>query len=320
LKKLPRLFASEIIKKKEEIKMKKSILRATAAFFAVFLIAGSFYACNSKDKPIVVGAKDYTEQDVLGNIVSILLESNTDLPIEYKHEMSSNVLFAAIKSGSVDLCVDYTGTIYGNYLDYSESKSADEVFDISKREMAEKFALRLLDPLGFNNTYCLAVRPETAERYNLSTYSDLAKVSSELKFGGGFEILNRNDGIPNLKKVYEMEFKEEIAVEGALRYSAIEKDETQITEAFSTDGMLLEYNLTVLQDDKSFFPPYHAVTVIREETANEYPQILTELSKLADLIDDDTMRGLNYKVDVLKENARDVARDFLVSSMIIDET
>ena len=292
--------------------------RLTAIIMGTLAAALLFAGCSGGKKTVVVGAKDYTEQDVLGNMLTVLLEKNTNLDIEYKHEMSSNVVFAAIQSGDVDVYVDYTGTIYGNYLDYSDMKSADEVYDIAVEEMSEKYQLQVLAPLGFNNTYCLAVRPDTAEEYNLKTYSDLAKVSSDFIFGGGFEILNRNDGIPNLKITYDMTFKEEIAVEGVLRYSAIENNETQVTEAFSTDGMLLEYNLVVLEDDKAFFPPYHAVPVIREDTAEKYPEILTELAKLDQLIDDDTMRDLNYKVDVLKENPREVAEAFLKTAGLIE--
>lgn len=294
-------------------------MKKILSFIIVLVIAAGLLAgCGKKDATVVVGAKDYTEQDVLGNILTVLLQENTDLDIEYKHEMSSNVIFAAVQSGDVDVLVDYTGTIYGSYLSYSDMKSADEVYDISVKDMSEKYELDVLPSLGFNNTYCLAVRPETAEAYNLKTYSDLAEVSSEMIFGGGFEILNRNDGIPNLKKMYDMSFKEELAVEGVLRYTAIQDDETQITEAFSTDGMLLQYDLVVLEDDKSFFPPYHAVPVIRQDTAEKHPEILAELDKLTGFISDDTMRDLNYRVDVLKENPREVATEFLKTSGLID--
>ena len=290
--------------------------RTITVIFALFLMLTFFIGCG-KNKTITVGAKDYTEQDVLGNILTLLLQNNTGLDIRYKHEMSSNVIFEAVKSGDVDVYIDYTGTIYGNYLNYSEMKSAAEVYDITVREMADKFNLRVLEPLGFNNTYCLAVRPDTAKQYNLKTFSDLAKVSSGLIFGGGFEILNRNDGIPNLKKVYTMSFLEEKAIDGVLRYIAIQNNETQVTEAFSTDGMLLNYDLVVLEDDKNFFPPYQAVPVIRKETAREYPQIVDELKKLTNFISDDAMRELNYKVDVQKQHPNTVAAEFLKQARLI---
>jgi glycine betaine/choline ABC-type transport system substrate-binding protein len=269
--------------------------------------------CSSKGNTLVVGAKDYTEQDVLGNLLTVLLENTTDLKITYKHEMASNIIFAAVRSGDVDVYMDYTGTIYGNYLNYSEMKGADEVYNISVKEMKEKYNLLVLKPLGFNNTYCLAVMPAMAAKYNLKTYTDLAKISPDLIFGGGFEILNRNDGIPNLKKVYNLSFKEEKAIEGMLRYAAIANNETQVTEAFSTDGMLLEFELAVLEDDKSFFPPYHAVPVIREETSKKYPQLMPILDKLANGISDDAMRDMNFQVDVQKKNPREVVTEFLKS-------
>lgn len=293
--------------------MKKFLIVMLALVLALGLLSG----CAKSGKTIVVGAKDYTEQDVLGNLLSVLLEKNTDFEIQYKHEMSSNVIFAAAQSGEVDVYMDYTGTIYGSYLNYSHMKSADEVYDISVKEMAGKYQLQVLEPLGFNNTYCLAVTPDTAREYSLKTYSDLAKVSPGFVFGGSFEVLNRNDGIPTLKKVYGMEFKEEKAVEGVLRYSALAGNETQITEAFSTDGMLMEYDLVVLEDDKGFFPPYHAVPVIRAETAQRHPELLAQIGKLTSRISDDAMREMNYKVDVLKENPKDVATEFLKGAGLI---
>ncbi len=288
--------------------MKKII----TGLLALLLFGAFLTGCGGNDKEtIVVGGKDYTEQDILGNLLSVLLESNTDYNIEYVHEMASNVIFAAVQSGDVDVYIDYTGTIYGNYLNYSEMKTADEVYDICVQELAEQYQMRVLEPLGFNNTYCLAVRPDTAEQFGLRTFSDLAKVSHNMVFGGGFEILNRNDGIPNLKKVYDMSFKEEIAVEGVLRFQAITNDETQVTEAFSTDGPLLKYNLVVLEDDKGFFPPYHAVPVIREDTAQAYPEVLAQLQNLAGAISDEAMRQMNYLVDVENKDPREVAETFL---------
>ncbi len=294
--------------------MKKLLSIVTVLALTLVLLAG---CGKSGKKTVVVGAKDYTEQDVLGNMLSVLLEKNTDLTIEYKHEMSSNVVFAAIQSGDVDLYIDYTGTIYGSYLEHSEMKSADEVYDIAVKEMAERYNLRVLDSLGFNNTYTLAVAPEIAEQYGLKTYSDLAKVSDQLVFGGGFEILNRHDGLPNLKKMYNMSFQEEKAVEGVNRYQAVKQGHTQVTDAFATDGLLSDYGLVVLEDDKNFFPPYHAVTLIREETAEQYPEILTELEKLTGILSDDVMRDLNHQVDGLKKNPREVATQFLTDAGII---
>lgn len=289
--------------------MKKALLLCVF----VFILSG----CAKKENSIIVGAKNYTEQDVLGNILTLLIQDNTELKVTYKNQMGSNILFSAMQSGDIDVYVDYSGTVYGNYLKYSEMKSSDEVYDISVKELKEKYKLLMLSPLGFNNTFCLAVTPQTASEHNIKTYSDLAKVSPNFIFGGGFEILNRNDGIPELKKAYNLSFKEEKAIEGVLRYTAIQNNETQVTEAYSTDGMLLEYDLVVLEDDKSFFPPYVAAPIIREETAEKYPELLPLLDKLTNTLTDETMRDLNYKVDVLKENPKDVALAFLKSNSLV---
>jgi osmoprotectant transport system permease protein len=274
-------------------------------------------SCEKGKQAVVVGAKDFTEQDILGHMITALIRETTDIPVIYKQEMASNIIFAAIKNGDVDLFVDYTGTVYGNYFQHSEIKSADEVYGIAVEELKEAFNLLMLKPLGFNNTYTLSVRPDTAEKYGLKTYSDLAKVAGDLVLGATFDIYNRNDGIPNLKKTYAMSFKEEKAVEGTLRYIAIEQDEIQVTNAFSTDGMLDQYKLMVLEDDKSFFPPYHSAIIIREETTEKYPELLPLLDKLSGLINDQTMRGMNYRVDVLREKPEEVARAFLIGKGIL---
>jgi osmoprotectant transport system permease protein len=284
--------------------------RMMVVFTVVLSMALLSVACKAKTT-VVVGAKDYTEQDILGNMLYLLIEANMDIKVEYKHEMSSNVVFAAIKSGDIDLYMEYTGTVYGSYLGYSEMRSAEEVYAIAVQALKDQYDILMLDPLGFNNTYTLSVRKDTAEKYGLKTYSDLAKVSQDLILGATFEVLNRNDGIPNLKKAYGMSFKDEKAIDGTLRYTAIAKDEIQVTDAFSTDGLLMEYELAILEDDRHFFPPYYAAPVIRAQTAAKYPELQSLLLKLSHILDDETMRGLNYQVDVLKESPTETARNFL---------
>jgi osmoprotectant transport system permease protein len=292
--------------------MKKSFL------VLAFCVLALGVSCNSnKGKTIVVGAKDFTEQDILGNMLNFLITEHTDYKVDYKHEISSSILWAAIKSGDVDLSIDYTGTMYAHVLKGTETHDPQEVYEISKKGLKDEYQILMLNPLGFNNTYTLSVRPETAEKYGLKTYSDLAKVSQNLILGGTFEIFNRTDGIPNLKKVYGMSFKEEKAIDGILRYAAIINNEIDITTAFSTDGMLIEHKLVVLEDDKNFFPPYHAVPLIREDSAKKFPEIIPLMEKLHNLFTDASMRDLNYQVEVLKRNHTEVAKEFLIARGLI---
>ena len=136
-------------------------------------------------------------------------------------------------------------------------------------------------------------------------------------FGGSVEIITRSDGLPNLKRLYDMYFKEERMLHNVERYSAIANDEVQVSEVFATDGQITEYNLVVLVDDKSYFPPYHGVVVIRRDLAERHPVLVEVLGRLEGRLTDEVMRGLNHKVDVLGASPKDVAENFLRENGLI---
>jgi len=299
-------------------------MRKIWAILAFLLICAVVAGCSRSDGNVVVGAKDYTEQYILGNILALLIEKNTNLEVTLKIDMGSDMIFAGLSRDTLDVYVEYTGTIFANHLnfydshsDFDEMPGSDAIFETSRQALMDEYNIHMLDKLGFNNTYALAVRSETAAEFNLGSISDLAKVSSDFIFGGGNEILSRSDGIPTLKILYDISFKDEVVLNGNDRYIAIAADEVQVIEAFSTDGMLLEYSLVVLKDDKQFFPPYHAVPVIRDEIAQKHPEIIDVLNLLTGLLNDDTMRSLNYKVDVQGQEPKDVAEEFLKENNLI---
>ena len=295
--------------------MKKLTLFFTITLILVMLFTGCF--SSKKKDSIVVGAKYYTEQDILGHVLKGLIEEHTDISATVKGSLDSMLAFEGIKSGEIDLYIDYTGTVYGNYFGHKERRPPIEIYNICKKELKESFNLLMLDQIGFNNTYTMSVRRDVARKYNLKTISDLAKVAHELTIGAGIESLNREDSVKGIKQAYNMTFKREVAVESSLRYIAIENDEIQLTDAFSTDGLTLKYDLLVLEDDKQFFPSYHAAVVIRQDTADKYPALLEVLAMLPDKLDDDKMRSLNYRVDVNQEDSQLVARDFLKEAGLI---
>jgi len=293
-------------------------LKTLRLVLTILLVLGMLTGCAAQKETIIVGAKYFTEQEILGSILVQLIEEHTNLEPVTRTNMSSHVIFAAVTTGAVDVYVDYTGTIFGSYLNRSETLNAEETFNESLTEFRERYNLLLLEPLGFNNTFCLAVRPETAAGHNLKSFSDLALVSSGLVFGGSAEILYRADGLPNLKRVYNMAFLDELEFADEARYKAIADDIVQVTEAFSTDGSLMAHNLVVLEDDRSFFPPYEGVVVIRGEIAEKHPGLVEILSKLSGAISDATMRNLNFRVDVQGEDPMDVARSFLTENGFIN--
>jgi osmoprotectant transport system permease protein len=274
------------------------------------------------NKTIVVASKDYTEQEIIGNILADLIEEKTDYKVERKLALGgTQVAFGALKAGEVDIYMEYTGTLYSDMLKHNPLESqvtSREVFEISQKEIKEKFGVNVGEEWAFNNTYRLAVRKDTAEKYNLKTISDLEKVSKNMIISPTLEFANKHDGLSGLQGRYEgLKFKDVISIDGAPRYQALAAKESDVIDAFSTDGLIKTYDLTILEDDKEFFLPYHAVPVAKVETLEKYPELSGITDSLKDIMTDEVMRGLNYQVDVLKKDPKDVAKEFLVEQGLI---
>ncbi|OCA98094.1 glycine betaine ABC transporter substrate-binding protein [Clostridium beijerinckii] len=299
-------------------KIQKTILGATACILVgIFVVTGVSQKISSK-KVITIGSKDFTEQEILGNILSELIERKTDISVNRKFALGgTQVIFSAMKSGDVDMYVSYSGTAYGDVLKYKPISDVEKVYDTVKKDYKDKYNLDVLKQMGFNNTYTLAVTKETAKKYNLKTISDLSKVSNELTATTTLEFLNREDGLIGLTKKYNLNFKNTVGIDGSPRYAALINKESDVVDAFSTDGLLKKYDLSVLKDDKNFFPPYYAIPVIRDETLKKYPEIQPLVEKVGDLLNDDVMSELNYEVDELKKDPKDVAVDFLEKNGLI---
>lgn len=277
---------------------------------------------SKNNNTVVVAGKDFTEQEIIGNMVAELIEKNTDLKVERKLALGgTQVAFGALKSGEVDIYMEYTGTLYADMLGYNpvESKaSSKEIYEISKKEIGEKYNLNVGNEIAFNNTYRLAVRKDTAEKYNLKTISDLVRVSKNLIITPGLEFANRKDGLLGLQEKYKgLKFKEVIPIDGAPRYQALASKESDVIDVYSTDGLIKTYDLVVLEDDKDFFLPYHAVSLMREETLKKFPELEKVTDVLDDILTDEKMRELNYQVDDLKREPRDVAIEFLQENNLI---
>ncbi|ABS32857.1 ABC transporter permease [Clostridium botulinum] len=272
------------------------------------------------DKKVVIGSKNFTEQIILGNILEELIDNKTDIDVETKLNLGgTQVSFNALKTGGIDMYVEYTGTAYGNMLNIKKpNRDRQAVYNTVKKEFKEKFGIEVLNPIGFNNTYVMATTKEIAQKYNLKTTSDLANVSSKMILGPTIEFANREDGIIGLNKAYNMNFKAVKPIDGGLRYKALVNNETQIIDAFTTDGLIEQFNLVLLEDDKHFFPDYYAVPIVKEETLKKFPELKEVLGALDGKITDEKMRKLNYEVDVNKRDPKEVAKEFLQKEGLID--
>ncbi|MGV8984409.1 ABC transporter permease/substrate-binding protein [Clostridium sp.] len=285
-----------------------------ALILVLIIIVGSVVSSFSKSKnTIVVGSKNFNEQLILGDIVASLIEEKTDIKVERKLNLGgTQVVFSAMQSKNVDIYVEYTGTGLVNILKKPTMTDPDKVYNVMKTDFAKKYDMEVMNPLGFNNTYVVAVKQDFAKKNNLKNISDLVKISPTLNAGVTMEFANRTDGFPGLQKAYGLDFKSVKGIDGGLRYTALANGETQVLDAFATDGLLKKFNLKLLKDDKNFFPPYYAVPVIRAATLKKYPELKDVLLLLENKISDDTMRDLNYRVDN-GEQSRVVAEDFLKS-------
>lgn len=303
----------------KERKKDKVILIVFVILFVIFLISKIDFHKESTDT-LTVASKDFTEQNILCELSSIYLANNTNIKINKQCNLGgAQVVFQALKRDDIDFYIDYLGTDYTDILKYEPISNVNKVYQTVKDEFASKYKIAVLSPMSFNNTYSLAVTKDLASKYNLNTISDLAKVSKDLTISPTLEFVNRNDGLPGLLKNYNLEFKDVIAMDGSPRYTALLNNNSQVIDAFTTDGLLRKFNLTVLEDDRKFFPPYYAVPLLKQKTLEKYPEVESLMSKLGPYLTDEVMQEMNYQVDEVGKNPEEVAKEFLLANKLIEE-
>jgi len=259
-----------------------------------------------------IGTKNFTEQLILGELMAQLIEAHTDLRVERKFNLGGTVIcHQALVRGDIDLYPEYTGTALTAILRRETITDPEKVLAIVRQAYRQKFRCQWLEPFGFNNTYAIAVRRQDAERYGWRKISDLRPMALRLRAGFTPEFRERPDGYPGLQKAYGFGFGRVVDMDPALMYQALARGKVDVICAFATDGRIPAYNLVALQDDRKFFPPYHAAPVVRMEVLQNYPIVGDVLGLLAGKLDDETMQRLNYMVDERKMSPKEVARQFL---------
>lgn len=298
--------------------MKKLTKRIGFALALVLALSLLLAGCSGGGA-VTIGSKDFGENIVLGEMFAQLIEAKTDLKVNRKLNMGGTfVCFEAMKKGDIDMYPEYTGTGLTAHLKMDVITDPDEAYRVVSEEFDKQFSIKWLKPFGFNNTYTLAVTNDVYEKYKVETYSDLVKVSKDLVFGAEHEFFDRQDGFDGLVDVYGFTFKgEPKKMNVSLKYQAIGNGDMDVTDAFSTDGPIKQYNLKILTDDKNFFPPYYAAPIVREETLKKHPELEGVLNLLAGQIDEAAMTDLNYKIDVEGLAIEKVAKDFLTSKGLL---
>ncbi len=279
----------------------------------VLLLALVLCACAKRDR-IVVGAKNFTESDLLAEIVAQQIERRTALPVERRlHLGGTFVCHQAIRAGDIDVYVEYTGTAFTAILKQSPIADPDSVYRFVTAAYARDFRLRWTEPLGFNNTFAILVRRTDAERYGLRSIADLARVAPQWKAGFGYEFLERADGFTGLAKLYGLHFSQPpTAMDLGLTYRALSDRSVDVIAGNSTDGQIAALDLFALRDDRGYFPPYQAAPVVRAAVIERYPAVAKALAELAGKITDSEMRRLNAQADVEHKDITDIARAWLL--------
>lgn len=273
-------------------------------------------ACSHANR-IVVGAKNFTESDLLAEIAAQQIERRTGLTVERKlHLGGTFVCHSAITAGQIDLYVEYTGTAYTAVLKHAAGASADSVRRSVAQEYRQRWNLVWLDPFGFNNTFAIAVRQADAQRLALRTISDLARVAPQWHAGFGYEFLNRADGFPGLAAAYGLRFAAPpTAMDLGLTYRALADGKIDVIAGNSTDGQLAALHLVTLVDDRHYFPPYEAAPVVRNVVIEQHPEVGRALSELRGKIDDEEMRRLNAQADIEHKDLHAIAHDWLARAV-----
>ena len=261
----------------------------------VSILAG---AQNVSARRIVVASKPFGESFLLAEMFAQLLEARHFTVDRRLGLGATEIAFGALRTNAIDVYPEYTGTGLLAILGERPSPDPRQVFRQVAREFRDRYGVRWLPPLGFQNTYAIAVRRETAQRLRLATLSDLARVSRTLRAGLTPDFIGRADGLPGLDTAYGVRFGSVRALLPAVKYQALAAGEVDVIDGYSTDGFIVRYDLVVLQDDQHFFPPYEAAALVSPAFQRDLPSAVAVLTELSGLLTELDMRQLNRRIEV----------------------
>jgi osmoprotectant transport system substrate-binding protein len=260
----------------------------------------------------VIGAKNFTEQVVLGELLAQEIEAKSHVKVERRFYLAgSYICQQALVSGRIDGYVEYTGTALTAILKQPLNRDPESVLKTVRSLYASRYHITAGGPLGFENTFAMVIRGDDAGRLNLSTLSQAAQYTPQWKLGVGYEFEQRPDGLPGLSATYGLRFDGlPRTMDLGLLYRALNAHQVDMIAANSTDGPIRAFGLTVLEDDKHYFPPYQAVPLVRDEALARWPEIRTALNALAGRITADDMRAMNEAVDGEHRDPAEVVQEF----------
>ena len=305
-------FAEKRLQKRS-IRAKKAnrVIGAAAVLACIGIICGMLFQPQTGDT-IRIATKPMTEQYVLGEMLDILIEQDTDLNVELTQGVGGGTsnIEPGMEKGDFDLYPEYTGTGWNAVLKHDDTYD-ESMFDTMQQEYESQLGLTWVGMYGFNNTFGLAVSRDAAERYNLRTYSDLAGAAGDLTLGAEPDFFDRQDGYPGLQQAYGMNFGNTRDMDISLKYQALFEGQVDAIVVSTTDGQVADERLVVLEDDRHFYPSYLCGNVVRQDALEKHPELRDELLKLQGAITDTNMARMNNEVETQGQEPKAVADAFL---------
>ncbi|WP_018934162.1 glycine betaine ABC transporter substrate-binding protein [Gracilibacillus lacisalsi] len=262
------------------------------------------------------GAQKNTDPKIMGQIVKLLIEDQTDHEVNITEDIpASPQVMSAIDKEDFDFATLYSGEVYNNHFDEDQveySTDPQKTLEQAQNLFGEKYDMKWYDSIGFSNQYSIAIKQAFADEHGIQTMSDLGQVADQVTIGTDNSWIERdNDGYEGYKEVYGYEFADARGMDVALMYAAIASDDVDAVTAYTVDPQIIEYDLTILEDDQNFFPPYDASLVARNAVLDEYPDVGEVLDSIVGSISTEEMTELIRLVDMEEQSTEDVAREFL---------
>ncbi len=290
--------------------MIRRLLAVVSSMLAVCL------SCCAPPRPNhpVIGAKNFTEQVVLGELLAQEIEAKSHLQVERRFYLAgSYISHQALVAGRIDAYVEYTGTALTAILKQPLDRNPESVLATIRNLYGSRYRVTVADPLGFENTFAMVIRGDDAQRLHLTTLSQAAPYTPKWRLGVGYEFEQRPDGLAGLSAAYGLRFAAAPrTMDLGLLYRALNAHQVDMIAANSTDGPIQAFGLVALEDDKHYFPPYQAVPLVREEALARWPEIHTALNALAGRISASDMRSMNEAVDGRHRDPAEVVREFRI--------
>ncbi|HCC00607.1 MAG TPA: glycine/betaine ABC transporter substrate-binding protein, partial [Ruminococcaceae bacterium] len=305
-------------RRKKRKKKRRGFLLFGTIIVILIVLFSAIFSNRTHQETIHIATKPMTEQYVLGEMLRILIEKNTNLNVEVTQGVgggTSNIQ-PAMENRKFDIYPEYTGTGWNMVLK-KNNLYTENMFDKLLSAYNAKYNMKWAGMYGFSNGYALAVRKDLAEQYHLKNISDLRSISPKLTFGAEYDFYEREDGYTPLCNKYGLKFKDTTDLDIGLKYQAINQKKIDVMPIFTTDGEYSVSDIVVLNDDRHFYPSYQCGNVIRSEVLRKHPELTKVFDMVKGILTEKEMAKLNYQVESEGKEPKDVATTFLQQKGLI---